>query len=235
MSNDTQNQLLLRQPDVSLVEAQVPSILADAGAIVVDSMEAHEEALRIDQRAATGLRLMKEALDPFCADLHAAHKAACARRDKYLAPFAQARALIQPKVFAWEDRARRLAEEERARLQAGARKAEEDRALADAMAADAAGDHDLASQILDEPIQVPRVQVAPPVAHVAGSSTRTTWHAEVVDLKALIKYVATHDEWIPLLAPVMSNLDGLARSQKERLAIPGVRAFSKRGLSSRSS
>jgi colicin import membrane protein len=39
------------------------------------------------------------------------------------------------------------------------------------------------------------------VAEAEGMSSQTRWHADVVDLLALVRYVAQHPEWINLLEP----------------------------------
>lgn len=85
-----------------------------------------------------------------------------------------------------------------------------------------------------EPIAPPAVvKVAPALASVAGVSTRTTWRAEVTDLLALVKYVAEHPEWLSLLKADETALNGIARSQKNRMQIPGVKAVEESGFSVR--
>lgn len=79
----------------------------------------------------------------------------------------------------------------------------------------------------------PVVRVAPALASVAGVSTRTTWKAEVTDLHELVRYVAAHPEWLALLTADMTQLNTLARSQKNRMQIPGVKAVEESGFSVR--
>jgi len=112
-------------------------------------------------------------------------------------------------------------------LEAEARKAEEDRLLAEATAAQDAGDTEQAQAIIDQPIMVPVVTVAPAVARVEGVGQQTRWAAEVTDKLALIKYVALHPEWVGLLDANEPNLNRLAVSQREAMRIPGVRAVSR--------
>jgi len=68
---------------------------------------------------------------------------------------------------------------------------------------------------------------------MAGLATKSTWRAEVADLQALIRYVAEHPEWAHLLEANLTALNGLARSQKSALAIPGVRVVEEKQLAAR--
>jgi hypothetical protein len=68
---------------------------------------------------------------------------------------------------------------------------------------------------------------------VSGIAGRTTWKAEVKDKGALVKYVAEHPEWLSLLDVNMQALNGLARSQKGSLALPGVEAVEEHSIAAR--
>ena len=81
---------------------------------------------------------------------------------------------------------------------------------------------------------MPVIFVAPALATIAGVWTRPNWRAEVNDKLALIRYVATHPEWVHLVDANESALNGLAKSQREALAIPGVRAVEEQVRSIRS-
>jgi len=78
-----------------------------------------------------------------------------------------------------------------------------------------------------------RMEIATTVAKITGLSSRSTWRAEVTDKSALIAHVAGHPEWLNLLEPNMTALNGLARSQKSALALPGVKAVEERQLAAR--
>ncbi len=81
-----------------------------------------------------------------------------------------------------------------------------------------------AEAILEETVEAPVVRVEPRLANVDGVRTQRRYKAEVTDKMELIRYVATHPEWTGLLDPNMPALNGLARSQREALSIPGVKA-----------
>ena len=78
-----------------------------------------------------------------------------------------------------------------------------------------------------------RMEIAPTATKVAGLASRSTWRAELVDKLALVTYVAQHPEWLNLLEPNMTAINGLARSQKSALAIPGIRAVQEKQLAAR--
>lgn len=129
--------------------------------------------------------------------------------------------------------AKRDAEAARA---AGDAEAEELAALEEAEAAEA-GRRAQAERaaIKAEPVTAPAVvRVAPAVATVAGVSARTTWKARVVDPLALLKHVAANPEWLNLVKFDEAALNALARTQKDRLALPGVQSFEEQGFSVRS-
>jgi len=65
---------------------------------------------------------------------------------------------------------------------------------------------------------------------VAGISQRETWSAEVHDLAALVTAVAQGRAPLVILEPNMKFLHGQARSLKNELNYPGVRAKSERGI-----
>lgn len=145
----------------------------------------------------------------------------------------------------------RLEAEERQRVEAEnarLRKEAEDTRLEEAAAAEARGDTETAERLIAAPVAAPTVTArpvfvpvapAPPKPAAAGVSFRDSWTAEVVDLLVLVKAVAGKcptcrctaphpGQPVTLLAPNQAALNGLARSLKGALAIPGVRAVNER-------
>lgn len=66
-----------------------------------------------------------------------------------------------------------------------------------------------------------------------STAKRTTWHAEVTDLKALLKAVL--DGTVPLeaVAPNMGYLNGRARLEHESMQIPGVKPVGEESLAAK--
>jgi hypothetical protein len=132
-----------------------------------------------------------------------------------------------------EREAAALAAAEQRRLQTEA----EDRRLQEAAQLEAAGDRAGAERLIAAPVAAPLVSPAPvfaprpPVAappKVEGVSFRDAYHAEVVDLMALVKAVAAGQAPLTLLQVNTTALNGLARSLKGALVIPGVKVVSDR-------
>jgi hypothetical protein len=77
------------------------------------------------------------------------------------------------------------------------------------------------SVLAEEPlIRKPVVLAAVPKS--TSYSARELWSAEVTDLEALVKYVATRPELSNLLQPNMPAINALARSMRSALRIPGI-------------
>src|SRR3990172_8385904 len=81
-----------------------------------------------------------------------------------------------------------------------------------------------ASAILDEPVNVPTVTIAKttPSAGIGGA-IREIWSAEVYDLHALVAAIVEGKASTGLIEPNQTALNGMARSLKKNMIIPGVR------------
>lgn len=91
-----------------------------------------------------------------------------------------------------------------------------------------------AAEAAQEPVFIPEVlpAEAEPVA-LSGISQRTTYEAEVVDLLELVKAVASGQIQPEVLLPNTKVLNGLAKTMKDALRIPGVKAVPVRTMSKR--
>jgi hypothetical protein len=194
-------------------------------------------------------------MGPVCDASYKAWKTAVAKRDGLKAPFLEADKAYARAMGAYEveqERIRRDAElaaqrererlerEERERVAAEERRLQaeaEERQLAAAAEAEARGDMETAERIASAPIETPVVAPRPvfvPVAPVApkptasGISFRDNWSAEVINPMALIKAVAAGLQPVTLLLPNMPALNGLARSLREAMNVPGVKANNER-------
>jgi hypothetical protein len=219
--------------------------------------DAESFTLAVEDRAEIKRRLarIEEVIGPICAATHAAWKTATTKREALRGPFLEADKAYSRAMGAWEqeqERLRREAEqkaqrererleaEERARVQAEQRRLQEEadqRRLDEALAAEQRGDKETATRLIEAPVEAPIVLARPvfvPVAPIApkplaaGVSFRDNWTAEVTDLAALVKAVAEHRAELTLLMPNMVALNGMARSLKDALKIPGVRAKNER-------
>lgn len=202
---------------------------AQALTIVDGPTYARAAALLVDIKS-----LRKEvdaAFDPIIADANRAHKTACEKKRQAEAPLVDAERILKASMADYSVEQERLRREEERRRQEDARQREETRRLAEAAAieraATASGDRALqaeAEALLAEPVVAPPVFVPPAIPKVAGVTVRESWSAKVVNLAALIRFVAAHPEHQNLLTPNTTALNQLARAMKANLKIDGVQA-----------
>jgi hypothetical protein len=89
----------------------------------------------------------------------------------------------------------------------------------------------MADALANVPVVAAPVVLEPVLAPKAGGfSTTTRWHAEVVDLKALVLAVARGEAPLEALLPNMPFLNSQATNAKSYLAIPGVKAVPESSL-----
>jgi hypothetical protein len=169
--------------------------------------------------------------DPIIADAHKVHKTACDKKRVADAPLLEAETILKRAMADFNTEQERIRLEEERRLEAEARKREEDRRIEEAaalereaIATDSPELHYEATQLIEQPVVVPPVQVAKAVPKVAGIVHRENWSARVVSLVALVKFVAAHPEHQNLLMPNTAALNSLARAMKSNLKIDGVQA-----------
>jgi hypothetical protein len=178
--------------------------------------------------------LRAEIADTFDAHIkraYEAHRALCAEKRNAEANAVEAEGIAKSLLDAWDTEQQREAERRRVRDEGLAREVQTEIILDDAIAAEAAGDPERAAEILDAP-RAPIAAAAPVLTpKVEGIAFRVTWGARVTDFAALVKAAALHPQYLALLKPDMTAINGLARSLRERLNVPGVEAVSSRGVS----
>lgn len=80
------------------------------------------------------------------------------------------------------------------------------------------------------PVQMPVTQSA----SVSGITSRETWKFEVTDKAALVSAAAANPALLAFIAVDEKAIGAWVRSQKENTNIPGIRAYSERGIAVRS-
>ena len=227
------NDLTIRVPQEDGHRQNGLGLLAEARAMTVTNKESHAIALSTLKVCAS---LQKEIVEAFREPkrlAHEAHKSITTLEANLLRPVYDARASITGKITGYEAEERRRAEEEALKLAEVARARAEELKINEAVAAEASGDVALAAEILNERVEAPHVEIRPEIAKEDGVSRRTIWSATVEDKAALVGYVSLHPEWLGLLEPNQTALNGLARSQRDALRIPGVRVKSEVSLATR--
>ena len=180
-----------------------------------------------------GLRKqIDDTFDPIIKKAYEAHKAAVAAKRGVEAPLEEAENVIKAGMGNYNRVKEARLREEEARLAAERRKQEEEARLAEAVALESAGDAEAAEAVLAQPIIAPVVKI-PNEARVAGISHRENWRAEVIDVLALVRFIAQRPEFVNLVMPNMPALNSLAKAQRSALNVPGVRAVSEAVVAAR--
>jgi hypothetical protein len=154
-----------------------------------------------------------------------AHKTAVAAEKKLLDPLTEAEGYIRKAIGAWDYEQERLRQEEQKRLEAIQRQADEDARLALAQEAEENGaEAETVDEILATPVVMPTAVAKPTFQHASGISTRQNWKAEVVDMKALCRAVASGQASAELVQPNMVALNRMAKAMRTTFNIPGCKA-----------
>lgn len=250
---------MMKTDDAPLVR-QGDSLAAEVHALIVADDATFQHAADLSRRLAGWIKVAEEFFSPMKSAAHKTWRAICDREASVIGPKKTLKATLGQRMADYEQAQARLrqqaeaaAQRERDRLEAEARAvaaAEQARlhaeaeecVLQDAIVAEAAGDTQAAARLLNQPVQAPTVLPAPvflpPVAVSApqaeGISFSTTWSAELVSLPALVKAAAGgHPGALACVTFDQVRANGLARSLKETMAIPGVKAVPKRGTATR--
>jgi len=222
-----------------------------AQAIAVRDQQTYDQAADMLKGVAELAKQIKDHYGPLKTAAHQAHRKICDAEKEILSPVEGADRILRNSIAAFdqeqeririaaERRAReeamrmereRLAEE--ARYREEQRKRDEEERLATATEAESFGasegeiDHLLGGEVIAEEWTPPPQPIIPAVQtyqKASGISTRETWSAEVTNIRLLAKAVAEGTAAPNLIAPNTTALNGLARSLKGAMSIPGVRA-----------
>jgi len=204
-----------------------------ADSVVIDSQKSYESAALFELGIVTLEKEGEAEYGPIKEDTNRAHKTACKNYNNFMTPLKAAKRTLGRKRGDYERDEEMKRQAEQRRLDAIARKADEDARLATAVALEDAGESEAAERVIEaRPTPAPIVSLPPAVQKVEGlRSTRTTWHAEVFDLDALIQFRKDNPALAHYTIPEAANmkeLNAAAVRQKGTLNIPGVRAVSVR-------
>lgn len=248
------------EPTTAELDQNGLALATDAQAVQIKDAATFQLAADWLKRIKAYLQRVAEVFDPIDAAQIAARKTTIAQRTRLEAHAKAAERVIKDRMAAFEreqDRIRREAEEkarqERARLEAEEkarveaerqrlRKEADEKRLQEALAAEQRGDTQAAEKLLEAPVVVPTVAPRPvfvppapavAVPKVEGVSFRDEWSAEVFDLLALVQAVAAGTQPLHLVKADQVALNAIARSLRDSMNIPGVKADKKRGVAAR--
>lgn len=229
---------LVETSETGAVEQKALTILDQAGAVVVTDAGTYTAAGELWKQLGDMIKEVKDTFDPICDATNKAHKAATAKRAKYLDPLTTAYKSVKSLMEAWDREQERIRKAEEARLAEIARKEEEDRQLAEAIAAEEAAKESgatpeeaaqVAEAVMTETVYVPPVVIPKAVPKLSGGPVfQERWAAEVTDLRALCRAVAEGKASTECVTGNMVVLNRMATALKSTMSIPGVRAYSRR-------
>ena len=164
-----------------------------------------------------------------------AHKAIVAREKEITDVADEAERIAKGKVLSWQQAEARRAAAEQAKLQAEAdERARKERERLEKEAAKLKTP-ELRQERLEAAAAVvaPVVTIAASTATAAGTSTRKTWKAEIVDIGKLIEAAPGNATAASLLVFNEQAANAFARATKGNVAIPGVKFIEVESLSVR--
>lgn len=208
------------------IETSINPVIAHAKELKVIDNESYLIAADILKEIVSARGKVAQAFDDLIKDAYSHHRKLIARKNHYDAPLLSAEVKLKAARIAFIQEQERKRREEELRLQEITRKQEEERRLDEAVALENAGMQEEAQRVIDEPQHQIAIVLPPPVPRVEGISHRDNWSAEVTDVMALIKAVAAGEAPILAITPNMKFLNEQARSYKNLLKIPGVKAVS---------
>ncbi len=210
--------------NVQEIEQTTETLPERARSIAITTAEEYKAAGEFLLEIKSLRKEIDSTFDPIIRKQHEAHAEAIAQKKKHDAPLAEAEALMKPKIAGYLQEEERKRRAEELRLQELERKRAEEEQLHQAAILDEIGETEAANRLLDEKPEVIPVILPKQAPKVAGISMRETWSAQVFDLMALVKAVATGKAPVQCLSVNTVFLGQQARSMKAAMNYPGVKA-----------
>ncbi len=207
-------------------EAKVSDVVANAKAITITTPETYTKAaLFVKEYVNPILKELDNTFDPIIDKAHKAHKEALEQKARHAKPLTDAKFIATQKCKAYEDAQEMIRQCQQREAEEAARKREEEERLSEAVAADEAGAApEEVAAIIETPLPVAPVRVAPTFERVKGVTRDRPFSAQVTAKLLLVRYVAENPQYLNLLEPNMPALNALARAQQNLLQIPGVKS-----------
>jgi len=160
-----------------------------------------------------------------------AWQATIAMEKRALTPVAEALKLLDCSIAAWKDECdRRQAEQDRIAREAAERAQAEALEASIEAAREEGASEDEIEAIAAQPVVPVMVRAEPVYQAAAGVETVARYHAEVTSIRELAKAVASGKVPEVYLEGNMPVLNGLARSTKGAVSIPGVKIVKETGI-----
>lgn len=234
MTNALPETVAVGRPDqADITEADRFLASAQASYAVIKTGDAFEAAALDLQSIKTAQKALEEKRKKVTVPLNAVVKAVNELFGAPAAALEKAEKVIKTAMTSYQ----LLEEKKRRDAQAAAEEAarkERERLEAQAIKAADKGQVEKAAALQATAAAIPQtVEIASAAPKVSGIAMRGTWKATVKDKAAFVKFVAENPMWMNLLDVNEQALNGLARSQKSALQLPGVEAKEEFGIAAR--
>jgi len=218
-------------PEIMELEKQVPEVSTQAQAITIKNQIGYDKANDF-LKAIKGLQVkVRETFRPIIEKAHLAHKEAVNKEKEHLEPLLKAEELVKTKMVDFYQEQERIRQAEQRKLEAEAERKRQE-ALKKAEEARENGQEVKADKYENKAAEIVAPTLAPTIDK--GSTVITKrYHAEVVDLMALVKAVASGKAPLSLIEANMPVLNAQARALKETMSYPGVKVIAEQDLSTR--
>lgn len=224
----------MSQPDATLdVTERALSWPDRARALAVTDADSYVSAADTLKAIKALRQEVDAAFDPIVRAALESHRTAVAQKRKAEAPLSEAETIIKAALSSYTVEQERLRRAEEARRREEAQREEEARVLARAAAMETEGTQfgdealiEEAHALIEHPIApAPIAPVPKATPAVSGVTHRTTYSAQVVNMRALVEHIAKHPNLLPLLKVDQAALNAQARSLKDALSLPGVQVL----------
>ena len=205
-------------------QEQALALRSKVDALKVVDQASYDFTQEINKQAYQAKKAFHDWFDPIDDASKKQRQAVIAQGKKIDEPFDYIIKTTGSRAAEWMADEERKAAKLRQEAEAAARKKAEDKQLEEAqLLADLGMDEAAEEALVAEPV-IEKVRVPEPTK-AEGTSVRTYYSAEVVDLKALVVAVATGLASHSCIEANMTYLNGIARLEGEAMNIPGVRAI----------
>lgn len=199
--------------------------------LVVESDYELEEATAFLVDIKKSYKMAEEYFDKRLAPVNEIRNLLLGDKKMWIDPLKQAEEAAKLRIQSYTAEQRRKAEEEAARQRLELQQKEQERIRQQAEALKAQGEEAAAANLeLEAELLPPPVVTVPKTYVPAGQTERTTWQAELLDLGRLVAYIAQHPQFLNLVTFNATAGNALARSMKDSMNIPGLRAVPKTTL-----
>jgi len=215
------------------LSSSAQSLLGIANDFVIDS----EDTRQMGDSELAGIKRQRKKLEDLRTELKAPMLEAGRRVDALFKPMIEtcdrAIAILQPKILNYDRELAAARAEEQRKAQEAADE-QKRRLEAQAAALQSSGATEAAAAVKEAAtlVTAPHIPIAVSTA-VRSTVTRVTWSAEVTNLMDLVLAVAIGEAPLQALQADMTYLNGRARTDKEALKIPGVKAVPTESLAAK--